>query len=394
MNLTRTVIESIEKKYGLDEPKQLNEGITLNEKLSDHMPDWLKKRMLTTKYTRRQGYYARSNPEDMGIKTGSSRTRSEKDPDFGPRPSYANPRDVDKRESQSLFGRMLAAGIDLDKVNVIEGPKPEKRTDPRLKEPNIPIFLFDNNQVYAKGINDQEEFELDPKKKRFLHVPMKDLLGDHLVAFAYIDGNDDSNFTVKQRQADRAANTADDISQLKAGNLRTPLMTKQHQSAMGRGTTRHMWVHHKGLPNSGGWLNVDRSGYVVTPMAEKYKDVLGELKVKKIGDIMDDYANRINNANATLQAEMQTLDIMDPGQESFVDTLKSMLNYLNDAANCYRRCMYSIENYTNSKYTPERQKELLIDFINDDYYYSELRESVAELETIMDERLSGEIDWI
>lgn len=74
--------ESIEKKYGItnEEPKQrrqlnesveLNEGVELNEALSDLMPDWLKQRILTTKYR----YYgnggkSRRSDKELGIHRG------------------------------------------------------------------------------------------------------------------------------------------------------------------------------------------------------------------------------------------------------------------------------------------------------------------------------------
>ena len=163
--------ESLENKY---------QSFELNEKFGD-MPDWLSKRILTTKYNIYDGQRRR----DVGLHKTKGRWGAttddleKKDPKAGPRASYTNARGA--TGDQSLFGQLLAHGINMDSVNVIEGNKPEKRTDPRLKEPNIPIFLFKNGQVYAKGINDNEEYSGDKSYKAFKYLPMKLLLSDEVL---------------------------------------------------------------------------------------------------------------------------------------------------------------------------------------------------------------------
>lgn len=79
---------------------------------------------------------------------------------------------------------------------------PTKASDSRLKEPNIPIFLFDNGQVYAKGVNDNEIYWDDEKERAFKFIPMKYLLSN-AVSFAYIDGSNPANFNAHDTRAKR-----------------------------------------------------------------------------------------------------------------------------------------------------------------------------------------------
>ena len=181
--------ESLERKYGLNESTE-TETTELTEKLSDSMPDWLKKRLLVTKYSNGGNRIYRN----LGTHKSNADNKNPED-DFSKRPTYAKGRGDVNTQDQSLFGRMLTKGINLDDVTVEEGAVPTKRTDPRLKEPNIPIFLMKNGQVYAKGLNDQEEYR-DDDSKPFKYVPMKTLLAD-CEKFAYIDGNNDNNFSVE-----------------------------------------------------------------------------------------------------------------------------------------------------------------------------------------------------
>ena len=102
----------------------------------------------------------------------------------------------------SLYYNFRSLGIPLDKVEVQEGPIPVKASDSRLKEPNIPIFLFDNGQVYAKGVNDNEIYWDDEKERPFKHIPMKYLLS-WAVSFAYIDGSNPANFNAHDTRAKR-----------------------------------------------------------------------------------------------------------------------------------------------------------------------------------------------
>ena len=147
----KSLVESLEKKY------DLNESTTINEKFSDNVPDWFAKRVLTTKYSpsgrprkRDMGGKAHFGPGESEYDYVTSGKGSKKSPHAGKDPEY---KQSDYwSEDQSLFNKLRKRGISLDTLNVIEGPIPKDSTDARVKYPNIPILLFDNGVVYIPGM--------------------------------------------------------------------------------------------------------------------------------------------------------------------------------------------------------------------------------------------------
>ena len=135
----KNLTESLEKKYTLIESNQLN------EKLSDNMPDWFAKRLLTTKYTPTSDFNYRDLGGRVHVGTKSTYLQNKgdkKNPKAGKEPTYKQADYWD--HDQSLFSTMLKKGISLDTVNIIEGSVPISDNDQRLQPPNIPIFLLDD----------------------------------------------------------------------------------------------------------------------------------------------------------------------------------------------------------------------------------------------------------
>ena len=205
--------ESLEKKY------------YLMEKYSDSMPDWLGRRLDYTQHMHRGNYT--NNFEYPALKQDNVEVDSltghrvaigggsfapdiddvkdkftEYSDTLSPSYSYRGTPTRTQDAQNSLYYNFRSLGIPLDKVEVQEGPMPVKASDSRLKEPNIPIFLFDNGQVYAKGVNDNEIYWDDEKERPFKHIPMKYLLS-WAVSFAYIDGSNPANFNAHDIRAKR-----------------------------------------------------------------------------------------------------------------------------------------------------------------------------------------------
>lgn len=369
--------ESLEKKYGLTEPTTLNESTELNERFSDNMPDWLKKRMLTTKYSNKGS----NGRRDMKLHKGDRESKNpEKDPHA--RPTYVSSKGDERMKDQSLFGKMLEKGIDLDNVNVIEGDIPTKSSDPRLKEPNIPIFLMKNGQVYAKGLNDKEEYR-DGGYKAFRYIAMKTLLAD-CEKFAYIDGADDSNFNVEAKKKSRGL--------MKQELEKDPYYNRDTKNA---GSSRY-------FPTKG-WLQIDKSGFPIFPTVDKYKNELAKIKCDRIHDILkekEDYINYVKEemANILMNADVKT-DLTNSDSDfgrAFSDGRRfgDAFNYLQNAAKALVEVEYRLDQIFTEGYSEEEQRAQIVRLINDSYEYSNLMNYVNKLEKLAPTLFNSIIDWI
>lgn len=369
--------ESLEKKYGLTKPTTLNESTELNERFSDDMPDWLKKRMLITKYS---GGGNRGR-RDMKLHKGNMESKNpEKDPHA--RPTYVSSKGDERSKDQSLFGKMLEKGIDLDNVKIIEGDVPAKSSDPRLKEPNIPIFLMKNGQVYAKGLNDKEEYK-DGGYKAFRYIAMKTLLAD-CEKFAYIDGADDSNFNVEAKKKSRGL--------MKQELEKDPYYNRDTKNA---GSSRY-------FPTKG-WLQIDKSGFPVFPTVDKYKNELAKIKCDRIHDILkekEDYINYVKEemANILMNADVKT-DLTNSDSDfgkAFSDGRRfgDAFNYLQNAAKALVEVEYRLDQIFTEGYSEEEQRAQIVRLINDSYEYSNLMDYVNRLEKLAPTLFNSIIDWI
>lgn len=369
--------ESLEKRYGLTEPTTLNESTELNERFSDDMPDWLKKRMLVTKYS---GGGNRGR-RDLKLHKGNMDSKNpEKDPHA--RPTYVSSKGDERSKDQSLFGKMLEKGIDLDNVKIIEGDVPAKSSDPRLKEPNIPIFLMKNGQVYAKGLNDKEEYK-DGGYKAFRYIAMKTLLAD-CEKFAYIDGADDSNFNVEAKKKSRGL--------MKQELEKDPYYNRDKNNA---GGSRY-------FPTKG-WLQIDKSGFPVFPTVDKYKNELAKIKCDRIHDILkekEDYINYVKEemANILMNADVKT-DLTNSDSDfgkAFSDGRRfgDAFNYLQLAAKALVEVEYRLDQIFTDGFSEEEQRAQIVRLINDSYEYSNLMDYVAKLEKLAPTLFNSIIDWI
>ena len=171
-------------------------------------------------------------------------------------------------DNGGLSDAFLLNHIDLNNVEVFTAPKPTKTTSRLLTKRYIPILLFDNGQVYAKGINGSEKFELDPDKKPFEKIAYKDLL-DQAKDFCYIDKSLDSTSNKAKQQA-------------------------RNDIAYDRSLIRHQVEDENGKFVGSGFpfAVFDRSGYETFP--DKYKYKLAKLKATKAAEILSRSADSIN----------------------------------------------------------------------------------------------------
>lgn len=364
--------ESFEKKYGLTE--ELNEEVELNEKLSDKIPDWLAKRLLVTKYSDNGNSYRR----DMGLHKSSASAKNP-ETDYGKMPTYSKGKGSGAHEDQSLFGQMLKKGINLDTVDVISNVDvPTKTSDPRLKEPNIPIFLMKNGQVYAKGINDREEYK-DADYKAFKYISMKTLLND-CEKFAYIDGTDDDNFSVERKQIGR--------SLMKNELDKIPNYERQPQNA---GRNRRY--------KDKGWVDFDKSGYAIIPTVDKYKDKLAEIKCDKIHDILKEKEDYLNYVKEELSNILMNTDIksdLTSGDSDFSQGFNALFDWFKDSARALVAIEYRLQDIfsESNNYSKDEQRKKVLDIINHDWDYSRLMENIRKIEKVAPTLFNSIIDWI
>lgn len=276
--------ESLEKKY------------YLMEKYSDSMPDWLGRRLDYTQHMHRGNYT--NNFEYPALKQDNVEVDSltghrvpigggsfapdvdavkdkftEYSDTLSPSYSYRGTPTRTQDAQNSLYYNFRSLGIPLDKVEVQEGPMPVKASDSRLKEPNIPIFLFDNGQVYAKGVNDNEIYWDDEKERPFKHIPMKYLLS-WAVSFAYIDGSNPANFNAHDTRAKRRSP--------KGTDWRRYERDKSNQvSAEGKITT--------GFDKSGYPVPLDKWEKANKTYISQYQEKILEKYREKLIEVIDEY---------------------------------------------------------------------------------------------------------
>lgn len=385
----KSLTESIEKKY-------LNES-SLNEKYSDSMPDWLQDRLNYTQYKNRH-----MNTRDVpypALKSDTAYNRTQKDEITGamttrdtsldysalpkadklakkgghrtPSYQYRGGQNVTDDQENSLYYNFRKMGIPLDKVKIIEGPIPTKSTDPRLKEPNIPIFLLDDGQVYAKGINDNE---VDPDSGvGFKHTSMKNVLS-RTKAFAYIDGEDSSNFNAFDVKAERR-NTAQDWRKYERN--RTKDVDSEGQITRG----------------------FDKSGYPVP--IDKWE--------KSNATYLSQYAKK--QLESYREKLIEVIDSYKIFQANLFDTLKDDNTYLGDYDGFYERSsigdirsdrqkdLYKYVTYARRMYTKaleaatEGNDSEVNTYINRMSNYIDNANNIMEETGLMPKKLSV-IDWI
>lgn len=361
----KDLTESLENKY------KLHESRSLTEKISDDMPDWLAKRLLTTKYSI-EGNICQRDLGGMAHDPRNKLRRAEyekKNPHFGDIPEYRN---LDSyAPDPSLFSKFRDRGISLDTVKVIEGPVPKSSSDPRMQSPNIPILLFDNGRVYAPGLNDDEKLG---SRKTFGAYDLDKLL-QQCKSFAYIDGNDPDNFSTEK-----------EIS-------RSNIDKSSNRSG------KYFDRNNRDLFRRTNWRSgVDKSGYEQIASIEKYKDKLAELKLKKLPEILKEHEDYIRDAYQEFGNFVSNADVLSSDNSNssdldfdYMDKINNISSTLQRYIRNYNKLVESVDKILkddseNDAYK-RRQLTSLIEYYDLDYYRKRLEEVTGNL-------FNSTIDWI
>lgn len=323
-------------KFILNE-ELFEESEQIQEAFSPSMPKWLAARLLyQDKY---QGYLNQKQKDKMAkfVSKGYALDKQSK--------GYFSNRDY---EEINLSKGFKIAGIDISKANFISGEVPKSASDPRLKNPNnVPIYHLvaaapATDQVYAKGINDKEQFYANDKQFRYMSV--KELL-QNTVDFCYLDMTDENNFNkdLKQQRKD----TKDELSQI-------PNYDRATVYKPGMRVSRNM-------PQDS---YVDKSGYVVDP--NRYKKKLAELGRQDISKTMDKVYKRLMNVKEECTRVLMDFDPKShTGEEefnnTFADRYDSIIAYLSNAIVSYNDIMAKIKEALSQP--DEEQKEMMLDNI-------------------------------
>ena len=322
----------------------LNEDRFLNEAFNN-IPDWLKQYLsvqnkLSTISSKDRQFLPRNSRNkggwNEGLMTYDGKTFTVERGHFSNRKSddlywKSNKYTGRMNLTAGLFNSLRAAGVNLSRMQVIETEKPQKASDNRLKEPNIPIFLlFDGRysnsrtegvcQAYAKGINDDElcNFSKEKDGKRLGTLSMKFLL-EKCIAFAYFDSSDTSNF-MDDVEIDKRIKR-DEETPVNSPNERLP---KGILNRIEDGSTMRYKDTNYGYEGERGWqIRVDKSGYAKPilpanvddyeggsdtwytkfrdPKEQKKYDKIKEKSVTNIDNIVDMYNDVLNDYKNTLR---------------------------------------------------------------------------------------------
>lgn len=331
--------ESLNKLYESNEQ-------SLVEAFDESFPKWLKDRLITVKdFHGPQGYHKvqwQDRPEYLNARSGDDAYSSQK--------------------NMSLFNKALAKGIDFTSTKVIEGPIPEKRTDERLKDPNIPIWLFSNGQVYIDGLNDNEIYKITGKA--FKYMPMKDKIAN-AKGFAYIDSSKLDSDSIKNKQDSRETLR----KELAAMPNYFRKDTKEFDKYSG-------WRHYG--------TQFDKSGYaIINP--ERYKKELEKLSGKKIYQELEKFYNEIVDSKRKVMDAYASQDSFNTNSRD----IRSIMDYIDDAVNSYNRYMSLVNNIVNSNYTEDyKARELgkLVTNMREDYSLHNIRRLGSSI-------FLSDIDW-
>lgn len=360
----RNLVESLETKYNL------------NEAFSEDMPEWFAKRVLTTKYTPTSWYNRRDLGGAAHYPQGKygylSGKGAKKNPEFGQSPEYKNSDPY--YGDQSLFSKLLAAGISLDTVKIIEGPIPTSENDKRLQPPNIPIFLFDNGVVYIRGYNDDEKLG----SKKSLGAYTIDKLLQQCKKFAYIDGNDPNNFVEHDKKVARSS-----------GNKHVDRRGKYFDRDRRDLSTTFYWNP-----------NIDKSGYEIVSLADKYKDKLEEIKAGKIFDILKGYEDYINNCyqelgNLISQTQIVSHDNTnkpDYNPYTMYTNNDRIANLLETIASLYSDVVNEVDLILSSGGSDAEKKQGIVALIENKF--PRIDRAKNKLEQATNKVFNSTIDWI
>ena len=327
--------------------ESLTESAKLNEKFSDSMPSWLKKRL---------GYTIGYNDAQTsgGWQTRSSRVNKvqNKYPNFS-RPQAQKQRGGVSRESSYALGpQFLEAGVDLNKVEVVEAPVPSKVPRATKNQQFIPIFAFANGQVWAKGINDRELANYDAIPghggEAFSKIPNSEII-NNAVAYAYID---------------LSAKGATDKIRKQRADLKAELEAIPEISRGVSGSDAYVSSDSKGR-SIGQWVNRDKSGYLKINAA-RYANVAKELaknkKYRRLPTLLDECTEKFDYYKHQLNMIFDEIDLTDSdlsAQTEILSLVQSQIYRLKDASEYFIRMkdnLDSIEDLSNLTSRDDQQR--------------------------------------
>lgn len=355
----KSLNESLNKKY-------IVEDINLTEAFDESFPEWLKDRIVTIKKYQKNW---RSIPDDQ-------------------RPRYKNSRKGEdaysSSDNKSLFTKSLNKGIDFTKTKVIEGPIPEKRTDERLKEPNIPIWLFPDGQVYIEGINDDEIYS--SVGKAFSYLSMKDKLAN-AKAFAYIDGTSLDPQAYKNKLSQRDAMTRD-IHQAMKDNPSAGIFRKGDPEKFYTNVSGDWYDRSLSTAEYNG--HVDKSGYLINP--KRYEQALKKAGAKKVFQNLENVYDRIIEVKDDIAAASSYVDPFED-RDSYKQ-LSSFMSELTRAISDYNDISNELKQYSdqyNSGQMNKQDYERWLGYFNDQIKNNSRFKSLKDMGN--DIFLAG-VDWL
>lgn len=283
--------------------------IKLTEAFSPSMPKWLKGKLekdrLVTPYYR-AGYSSTVDRDDNysgkrninGNGGGRDITPLMTDPSTKQRGAGYD------SSGWNLWDWAMQSGLDINNAHFISGPIPENGRDPRLKEPNMPIWHLIGpakwsgttvEEVYFVGANDAAMSLIFDNQFKYTNPKQ---LKEYAVDFCYLDGSEqDTNFTttIRQKQTDR----------LNWGKNVDPTLIRQGRESGLVGNRLRNGNEFKGNYRNGNEI-FDKSGYVApnlesgkllpdSGILKKYAKELKKLSDKRLSNRVSKLANEVES---------------------------------------------------------------------------------------------------
>ena len=318
----------------------------IDEAYSSTLPMWLRKRFNYTDI--------KSEPTTLGSVKNKRYSKYNIDID-----AQANNKAKDGQVN--LLLRFIKYGLDPSTMEFHSAQIPEKASDPLLKNPNIiPIFLLSNgaqSQVWAKGINDMELYDIgDGPKKAFTYIPMKEILA-HCIDFGY----------VLKSEADGPNNTND-----KHG-ARQLLHKEMDYAPYTRRVSRV--------------ADLDKSGYPRDP--HKYSRMLGEIHAQTFQSRLNLLYDKLRSIRNDLKEAYAAVDFDDDLELAELSRLMSELGTLTAD---YNNLLQSIES-TLQRATAKSATEELGRYFSKSGMYNTLLEKIGKLAQKVDAITYTDFEW-
>lgn len=305
----------------------LYENVELNEAWSESMPEWLKRAMSWSAQRIDKHAFDKLN-----------RAKSDKIGKYDYAHDYQRPRnEYVNSKSTYLAGAFFAKGIDPAQCEYVECEAPTNARDPLFKSGDIPIWGFkltrvnDDSeaiQAYAKGMNDLEKVTYTNPLIDSMDVdwPFKSIsikkLSENCDYFCYIPVESLSKMQPKdfdQIRKDR------DSSRRGVVERGTP----------GETEPAYLYTGHYG------YLERDKSGYVVVPPADKYARILKRSKAKKYASVLEDFHDKLVTAWDEIMAGLNAIG--PEGDNWSINVTSRALPVVNEYIGEYKKYLNGID---------------------------------------------------